>query len=259
MPSARTSPTALPSTACRRSAMTCSKPASPPHSRTPPPRWPSTGPTWRPSPGPRRTAPAPAPTPRPPGGTARTTCPAPEDELFFGYYLSAAIMVRGGARAGRPRARPPDDPVLLRAGPGPRPRRGLAPHARGRHPASVTSWPTPATPTATPKPGPSRCAPPARSWSRTCTRTTAAPRAPTTARSSPTGTCTAPPPRTAAGTRAAGPRRHRGGNRRARPADRRARPPQARPRSAPMTPTATTASCAPPPRGRSAARSGPNQ
>ena len=37
-------------------------------------RWRWTGPTWSPSPGPRRAAPATAPTPRPPGATARTTC-----------------------------------------------------------------------------------------------------------------------------------------------------------------------------------------
>ena len=43
----------------------------------------------------------------------------------------------------------------------------------------MTSSPTPATPTATPPPGPCRSARPARSSSRTCTRTTAAPRAPT--------------------------------------------------------------------------------
>ena len=36
----------------------------------------------------------PAPTPKPPGATARTTCCAAIDELFYGYYLSAAIMMR---------------------------------------------------------------------------------------------------------------------------------------------------------------------
>ena len=80
-----------------------------------------------------------------------------------------------GNRPGRARTGPPDDPHLLRAGPGPRPGRGPDPHARGRHPRSATSWPTPATPTATPPPGPSRSAAPAPSSSRTCTRTTAAP------------------------------------------------------------------------------------
>ena len=61
----------------------------------------------------------------------------------------------------------------------------------GQGSRSATSSPTPATPTATPPPGPSRCAPPERSSSRTSTPTTAARRAPTTARSSPTATCTA--------------------------------------------------------------------
>ena len=37
-------------------------------------RWPWTGPTWNPSPGPRRPGAATAPTPRHPGATARTTC-----------------------------------------------------------------------------------------------------------------------------------------------------------------------------------------
>ena len=57
---------------------------------------------------------------------------------------------------------------------------------------------------------------------------TAAPRAPTTARSSPTATCTAPDPPAPARTRAAGPHRHpdRAGPRRP---DRRAGPVQARP------------------------------
>jgi hypothetical protein len=44
--------------------------------------------------------------------------------------------------------------------------------------APATSWPTPATPTATPAPGPSRSATPARSWSRTCTPPTADPHQP---------------------------------------------------------------------------------
>ena len=39
-------------------------------------RWPSTGPTWKPSPGPRPAAPATAPTPKPPGDTAPAAAPA---------------------------------------------------------------------------------------------------------------------------------------------------------------------------------------
>src|SRR5712691_5349051 len=52
---------------------------------------------------------------------------------------------------------------------------------------SVTSSPTPATPTAPPAAGPSRCAPQAPPSSRICTLMTAAPKAPITARSSPGG------------------------------------------------------------------------
>ena len=100
-----------------------------------------------------------------------------------------------GARPARPRAGPPDDRLLLPSRPGPRPGPGADGDARARASRSATSWPTPATPTATPAPGPSRCAAPGPSWSRTCTRTTAAPAAPTTAPSSPTATSTARPHR----------------------------------------------------------------
>ncbi len=108
-------------------------------------------------------------------GHRNSNLPGPRGEMFFGYYLSAATMVaeeHGPPVAG---TGPPDDPHLLRPGPGPRPGPRPDQHARGRHRASATSWPTPATPTATPPPGRSRCAPPARNWSRTCTRTTAGP------------------------------------------------------------------------------------
>ena len=47
-----------------------------------------------------------APTPRRPGGTARTTCCHDEDELFFGYYLSAADHGARTSRARRPRSSP---------------------------------------------------------------------------------------------------------------------------------------------------------
>jgi hypothetical protein len=73
---AKDEPGGLPPPPCRASATTCSKPASRTSSKTPAPRWQSTGRTWRPSPGPRRTAPATAPTRRRRGATARTTCSA---------------------------------------------------------------------------------------------------------------------------------------------------------------------------------------
>ena len=62
-----------------------------------------------------------APTPKRPGGTARAAAPASDSELFFGYYLSAATMMRRGTRPARPRAGPPDDPDVLPPRPGPRP------------------------------------------------------------------------------------------------------------------------------------------
>ena len=122
---------------------------------------------------------------------------------------------------------------------------------------SATSWPTPATPTATPAPGPCRCAPPARSWSRTCTRTTAAPSGthhgaiiangnlycPATPRTlldlGPLARDATPGPAAAHDQQTAELARHKLG------------------RITATTPTATTASPAPPPWASSAARSGP--
>jgi len=175
-----------------------------------------------------------------------------ENELFFGYYLSAGIMMgeeNGPAvpeltrRATLSSCR--HDPVrvfapVLTAMP--------APGSR-----SATSSPIPATPTATPAPGRCRSAGPGRGSCRTCTRTTAAPKVPTTAPSSPTATCTARRPRA---------RCLNSGRWPATPA------PATSPRttrtlpswpatspagSPPTTPTATTASSVPPPWARSAA------
>ena len=110
-----------------------------------------------------------------------------QDELFYGYYLSAGIMMPEENGPGRPRARPPRHAVVVPARPGPRLRSRADRDARPAGSRSATSSTTPATPTATPEPGPSRSEPPAPSSSRTCTRTTAGPRAPTTARSSANG------------------------------------------------------------------------
>jgi hypothetical protein len=114
-----------------------------------------------------------------------------EDELFYGYYLSAGVMM--GEENG------PAVPELARRAAlssGRRdPVRAFAPVLAampGQGSRSATSSPTAATPTATQRPGPSRCGPPAHGSSRTFTRTTAGPRAPTRARLSATGTCTAP-------------------------------------------------------------------
>ena len=85
-----------------------------------------------------------------------------EDELFFGYYLSASHHDARRERPGRPRTRPPHDPVLLPPRPGPRLRPRPDRDAGRRHRVSATSSPTPATPTATPAPGRSRSARPGR-------------------------------------------------------------------------------------------------
>ncbi|HEY5987478.1 MAG TPA: hypothetical protein VIV12_14060, partial [Streptosporangiaceae bacterium] len=126
-------------------------------------------------------------------GHRTSNLPGPRGEMFFGYYLSAATMTREETG--------PQVPELAR-----RmtltschldPARALVPVLAAMPAAGIPLGDilaTPAMPTATPAPGRCRSGWPARSWSRTCTRTTAAPRAPTTARSSPTATSTARPP-----------------------------------------------------------------
>ena len=183
-----------------------------------------------------------------------------EDELFFGYYLSAATMV--------PDEQGPPVPELARRmtvsscrhDPVPAFTPVLTAMPGARHPARRRAGRLRLLPPRSRRTGHPRSAPPARSSSRTCTRTTAAPRAPTRARSSPTAASTArAAPRTLlelgplarAATPAAG--------RRARREDRRGRPLQARPPHRATTPTATTASPAPPPRARSAARCAPRR
>ena len=82
-----------------------------------------------------------------------------EDELFYGYYLSAGIMMPERERARRPRVRPPRHAVVVPARPGPRVRARADRDARQPASRSATCSPTPATPTATRTPGRSRCAP----------------------------------------------------------------------------------------------------
>ena len=159
-------------------------------------------------------------------------------------------------RPARPGTDPPDHPVVLPRRPGPRLHPRAGPHARRRHRARRHPRRLRLRPPRRRRLGPARSAPPARSWSRTCTRTTAAPRAPTPARSSPTATSTAPPPRSHCCTWARWPP----------PPPQTRSPPRTTSRppnspgtnsagSPPTTPTATTASPAPPPRANSAARS----
>ena len=58
-----------------------------------------------------------------------------EDELFFGYYFSAGIMMPERARPRRPRTRPPRHGIVLPPRPGPRVRARPDRDARGRDPA----------------------------------------------------------------------------------------------------------------------------
>ena len=81
---------------------------------------------------------------------------------------------------------------------------------------------------------------PARSWSRTCTPSTAAPAAPTTAPSSPTATSTARPRPARCWNSGRSPATPPGPGRRPRPADRRDSPGTSSARSPPTTTTATT-------------------
>ena len=131
-----------------------------------------------------------------------------ENELFFGYYLSAAVMMPDENGPAVPELARRTTLSSCRHDPVPRLRPRADRDARQRHPARRRPRRLRLLPPRSRGTGPSRSAPPARSSSRTCTPTTAAPRAPTRAPSSPTGTCTARPPRAPAGTRAARPRRH---------------------------------------------------
>ena len=181
-----------------------------------------------------------------------------EDELFFGYYLSACVMMR--------EENGPAIPELARrmtlSSCRHDPVRALVPVLTampedGIPPGGILADSGYATPA--PAPGPSRSARPAPPSSRTSTRTTAAPGAPTTAPSSATETCTAPR------------RRARCWNPGRWPAAPPAKtPPRTTPAplswpatssaaSPPTMPTATTASPAPPPRARSGARSAPRR
>ena len=209
--------------------MTCSRPASRRSSRTPAV---AGGGLDRPGvllPAPARAGGGDCADPEASWGHRKNNLLRSQDELFYGYYLSAGIMMReenGPAvpelarRATVSSCR--HDPVrafapVLTAMPGRDPAR--------RHPRRLRLRPPRRR-----RLGDSRSRRPARSSSRTCTRTTAAPRAPTTAPSSPTGTCTArarPRPLLELGPLARDCHQRAGRGRR--PQDRRARPLQARP------------------------------
>ena len=178
-----------------------------------------------------------------------------QDELFYGYYLSAGIMMPEENGPAVPEFARRATHVVVPARPGPRASLPV-----------LTAMPAPGIPLgdilddsgyahrdagAWAHPAPSRRR---RSWSRTCTRTTAAPRAPTTAPSSPTATCTARAHPARCWNSGRCPRRHQRAGHRAR----RARPPSSPATSSAASPattlTATTACSAPPPWARSAAR-----
>src|SRR5271166_6386732 len=180
-----------------------------------------------------------------------------EDELFFGYYFSAGIMMPTST-ARRSRSTRGASPSH-HAGRTLSPRSSPSwPRCPSRESRSATSSPTPATPTASPRTGRSRCARPAPSSSRTCTHPTAGRTAPTTAPSSPTAACTAPrhPPSCSSSGRwpaappASRPRRTTPGPRSWAATSSAASPA--------TTLTATTGSCAPLSWARSAARSAPS-
>ena len=67
--------------------------AIPASSRTPAGRWPWTGRTWNPSPGPRPRKGGPCADPEASWGHRKNNLLRSEDELFYGYYLSACIMM----------------------------------------------------------------------------------------------------------------------------------------------------------------------
>ena len=165
----------------------------PPRTRTPAPRWPVTGPTSRPGPGRPATAATQCADPEASWGHRNTNLPGPKGEMFFGYYLSAAVMTREENGPPVPElarrmtvASCARDPVramvpVLDAMPADGIPLGDIIADSGYAHRDAAAWA-------------SRCATPAPSSSRTCTRTTAAPTAPTKAPSSPTAICTAPPP-----------------------------------------------------------------
>ena len=191
-------------------------------------------------------------------GHRNSNLPGPRGEMFFGYYLSLAVMTR--------EENGPPVPELARrmtaASCNHDPVRALVPVLAKLPAAGIPLGDFLAdsgTPTVTPPHGPSPCAKPARSSSRTCTRQTAAPAAHTTAPSSPTDASTAPPPphRCSPSARCRPARQPRT------PPRTTSKPPSSPATNCPGTPattlTATTASPAPPPPARSAAPSAPSQ
>ncbi len=130
----RTSPTACRRRSSPRSAMTCSRHPSRISSRTPAPHWRWTGPTWKPSPGPRPRHQR-LRRPRSLLGTPLRRRPRPGQRAVLRLLPLRRHHDARGARPGRPRAGPADDRLLLPRRPGPRPGPRAHRDARPRHPA----------------------------------------------------------------------------------------------------------------------------
>ena len=218
--SPRTSPTGCHRRRCRRPAMTCSRPSSRRSTRTPARRWPWTGPTWSPSPGPRRKGPATAPTPKHPGGTARTTCCAAKTSCSTATTSPPATMMPDEHGPPVPEFGPPHHPLLVPPRPGPRVRPRPDRDARRRDPARRHPRRLRLRPPRSPRTGQSRCAPPAPSSSRTCTPHDRGPNGTHHGAIISNGNLYCPARPAPAGTRAAGPRRHPRAGRRPRRPDR---------------------------------------
>ena len=186
-------PTACPRRPSPRSATTCWKPASPRSTSTPAPRWRWTGPTWKPSPGPPPRGTRDCADPEASWGHRSGGGPGQDSELFFGYYPSAATMMRDehgppvpelarrmtvcSCRHDPARALVPVLTAMPDAGIGAR-----------RHPRRLRLRPPRRRSLGPPAPAVRRAAGPGPAPAPT-----AAPAAPTTAPSSPTATSTARP------------------------------------------------------------------
>ena len=119
---------------CRRPATTCSKLPSRASSKTSAPRWPRTGQTWNPSPGPRRPG---RPLRRPRGllGTPQEQPVAQRERAVLRLLLLRRHHDARGEQAARPRVRPSHDALVVPVRPGTRPRARPGRDARRRRPA----------------------------------------------------------------------------------------------------------------------------
>ena len=155
--------------------------------------------------------------------------PGQDSELFFGYYPSAGTMMREEHGPPVPELARRMTVSLLPHDPA----RALVPvltaHAREPASRSATSWPTPATPTATPSAWAIPLRPAGAQLVQDLHPSDRGPqRHPPRRHHRQRQPLLPAPPRPLLGTRPAGPRRHPRAGRRARPAVRRAGPAQAR-------------------------------